>query len=232
MTKSLIRKFSILIGAKCFSSGIIQNYLVFIPPNLGAVIGLINGNLIECQKHIKNVTKSGSNFATTFVENHLLPDVSFNGHYLIEDNISIPKKVIKSNFLLNPQLRNVNPDFSLCNCLFGSVKLTKNADPDEQKYSSYNIQFDSLSEFWFTNARFGKNVIIFGADMSWPVHIGHKGRDILILDKWSTQELDDTTLTAEAIYPINFTKSNKIFLLNLYYEGSNSFLFVKQKILR
>ena len=68
--------------------------------------------------------------------------------------------------------------------------------------------------------------------MSWPVHIGHKGRDILILDKWSTQELDDTTLTAEAIYPINFTKSNKIFLLNLYYEGSNSFLFVKQKILR
>ena len=96
----MIRKFSILIGAKCFSSGIIQNYLVFIPPNLGAVIGLINGNLIECQKHIKNVTKSGSNFATTFVENHLLPDVSFNGHYLIEDNISIPKKVIKSNFLL------------------------------------------------------------------------------------------------------------------------------------
>ena len=38
--------------------------------------------------------------------------------------------------------------------------------------------------------------------------------------------LDDTTLTAEAIYPINFTKSGKRLALSLHYNGSNSFLFV------
>ena len=38
--------------------------------------------------------------------------------------------------------------------------------------------------------------------------------------------LDDTTLTAEAKYPISFTQSRKRFVLSLHYNGSNSFLFV------
>ena len=44
----------------------------------------------------------------------------------------------------------------------------------------------------------GKNVIIFGADMSSSVHIDNKEKDILILGEEPTQGLDDTTLTAEA----------------------------------
>ena len=40
----------------------------------------------------------------------------------------------------------------------------------------------------------GKNVIIFGADMSSLVHIVNKNKDILILGARSTQGLDDTTL--------------------------------------
>ena len=39
-------------------------------------------------------------------------------------------------------------------------------------------------------------------------------------------ELDDTTLTAEAIYLIHFTQTNKRFVLSLHYNGSNSILFV------
>ena len=50
----------------------------------------------------------------------------------------------------------------------------------------------------------GKNFIIFGVDMSISVHIDNKNKDILILGDGPTQRLDDTTLTAEAIYPINF----------------------------
>ena len=38
--------------------------------------------------------------------------------------------------------------------------------------------------------------------------------------------LDDTTLTAEAKYPISFTQPRKRFVLSLHYNGSNSFLFV------
>ena len=44
----------------------------------------------------------------------------------------------------------------------------------------------------------GKNVIIFGVDMSSSVHIDNKKRRILIFHIVQTQGLDDTSLTAEA----------------------------------
>ena len=62
--------------------------------------------------------------------------------------------------------------------------------------------------------------------MSSSVHITNKNKDILILGEGPTQGLDDTTLTAAAIYPINFTQSNKRFVLSLHHNGSNNFLFV------
>ena len=42
--------------------------------------------------------------------------------------------------------------------------------------------------------------------MSSSVHIDNKNKDVLILGDGPTQELDDTTLTAEVKYPINFTQ--------------------------
>ena len=72
----------------------------------------------------------------------------------------------------------------------------------------------------------GENIIIFGVNMSSSVHIGNENKDILILGEGPTQGLDDTTLTAEAKYPINFTQSGKRFILSLQYNGSNSFFFV------
>ena len=62
----------------------------------------------------------------------------------------------------------------------------------------------------------GKNVI-FGAHTSSSVHIHNKNKDILILGEGSTQGLDDTTLTAKAIYPINFTQLSIRFVFNLYF---------------
>ena len=56
-----------------------------------------------------------------------------------------------------------------------------------------------------TDGSLGKNVIIFGADMSSSVHIDNINKDILILGEKLTQGLDDTTLTAEGKYPVNFT---------------------------
>ena len=58
------------------------------------------------------------------------------------------------------------------------------------------------------------------------MHIDNKNKDILIVGEGQTQELDDATFTAEAIYPISFTQPNKRFLLSLHYNGSNSFLFI------
>ena len=62
--------------------------------------------------------------------------------------------------------------------------------------------------------------------MSSSVHIDNKGKCILILGKGPTQVLDNTTLTAEAQYSTNFSRSNRKFCLSLHYNGSNSFLFV------
>ena len=41
------------------------------------------------EENIENITKSDSNFALTFADHHLLPDISFDGHCLINNNISI-----------------------------------------------------------------------------------------------------------------------------------------------
>ena len=60
-----------------------------------------------------------------------------------------------------------------------------------------------------------KNVIMFGVDKSSFVHIDNKGKDILILGKGPTHELDGTTFTAEAKYTINLTQSRKGFVLSL-----------------
>ena len=61
---------------------------------------------------------------------------------------------------LGLQLRNLNTDFTLGNWLFGSVKLTRNADLDKNKYTGHGIGFDSRSEFLVTDGSYGKNVII------------------------------------------------------------------------
>ena len=167
----MINGYKILNGAKYFSWGIFQNYLVFMPAKkyIKYFSGTTRMNLWKSngmsEENIESITKSDSNFAPTFVDHHVLPDRNFNGHCLI--NVSIPKKITELYiyYLLNSQLRNSNTDFELNNWLFGFVKLTTNADLDKYKYSGYAIGFDSRSEFSFTDGSLGKNVIIFGAYM-------------------------------------------------------------------
>ena len=69
-----------------------------------------------------------------------------------------------------------------------------------------------------------KMSLFFGADMSSSVDNDNKGKYILIPGEEPTQGLDDTTLTAEVIYPINFTQPNKRFVLSLHYNGRDSFV--------
>ena len=53
---------------------------------------------------------------------------------------------------------------------------------------------------------------IFGADISSLVDIDNEKKDILIYGKGPTDGLEDTTLTAEKEYSINFTEQQKILL--------------------
>ena len=70
----------------------------------------------------------------------------------MKNDVSVPKKVINLyiSYKLNLQLRNLNTDLTLNNCLSVSVKLTKNIDLDLDKYnySGYRIGFDSSSEYF------------------------------------------------------------------------------------
>ena len=72
---------------------------------------------------------------------------------------------------------------TLVNCYFGAVSITKNADIDKNKYSGYGIGFDRTGVYLLPDGSFGRNVVIFGVDMSSSVHVNNKRKDILILGK-------------------------------------------------
>ena len=65
--------------------------------------------------------------------------------------------------------------------------------------------------------------------MSSSPHIDNKGKYILVLGRKQTQGLSGNSLTAEKMYSINFTVTQKKFCLSLHYNGSNSYLFVNHK---
>ena len=65
--------------------------------------------------------------------------LKFRGNYLKQENKALftPNNVVNLFIVyeLNRWSGDLNTDFTLKDCLFGSVKLTKNADPDKCKYS-------------------------------------------------------------------------------------------------
>ena len=155
--------------------------------------------------------------------------LNFSGDLLKQDKITYSLGPIVNIYVvyrLAP--RTNNSDVTLENCPFDAVKLTKNADIDKCKYSGCGIGFDSKGSFSHPSGGFGKNVVIFGADMSSFSHANNK-TSILLLGKDFIQGIDGTTIHAEKMYSTNFTVANKFFCLNLHYNGDNSCLFVNGK---
>ena len=121
---------------------------------------------------------------------------------------------------------NISSYPTLENYLFGAVSLTKNADIDRYKYSGYGIGFDRKGELSFGGRGFGRNCIIFGADMSSSSHANNRKSNIFVLGKDFVQRINGTTIYVEKLYSVNFTENNKKFCLSLHYNGANSYLFV------
>ena len=93
--------------------------------------------------------------------------IKFNGSFLNRFRPTIPHGDIVNIYLvyeITSDYKDINYP-TLENCLFGSVKWTKNADIDKYGYFRYGIGFDRQSSFSIGN-KIGKNVIIFGVDMS------------------------------------------------------------------
>ena len=137
--------------------------------------------------------------------------VKFTGSCLKQQKFPYTHKTIVNIYIvyeLGASTSNDN-DPTLKNCLFGAVTLTKNADIDKYGYSGYGIGFDRRSSFSFPGildlggrgfggfgGGLGKNVLIFGVDMSSSFQIDNNKKDILVLGKGTTQGLEHT-LTAE-----------------------------------
>ena len=106
--------------------------------------------------------------------------------------------------------------------------MTKNADVYQYKYSGYGIGLDRKGEFSFGNSGIGKNVIVFGVDVTNSSHADNRKNNILVLGKCFIQGINDTTIHAEKLYLINFTENNKKICLSLHYNGANSYLFINR----
>ena len=110
--------------------------------------------------------------------------VKFNGSCLKQDKAAYSQRTIANIYIAYDISKNYNISSypTLENSLFGAVSLTEHANIDQYKYSGYGIGFDRKGEFSFGNG-FGKNVIIFGADMSSSVYANNRTKNILVLGK-------------------------------------------------
>ena len=156
--------------------------------------------------------------------------VEFSGSCLKQDKVTFNHGKIVNIYIVYEISKSINiSDYpTLENCLFGAFTLTINADIDRYGYSGCAIGFDRHGSFSFPGTGLGRNVIIFGVDMSSSTKIDNRKKDILILGKGPTQGLEHT-LSAEKMYSINFTVPEKKFCLSLHYNGANSYLFVYGK---
>ena len=138
--------------------------------------------------------------------------LEFKGSCLKQDKAPFPpNNVVKlyTVYELNTWSQELSAEFTRKDCLFGAVKVTKNATPNKCSYSGYGIEFDSRSLFPIPNIDWGKNAIIFRFDMSSSVHANNKNKDNLILGRGQTKGLDNTSLTSVAEYFISFLKIRK-----------------------
>ena len=137
-------------------------------------------------------------------------------------------------YKLDPLASTRDKSYTIQNALFGAMQITKNAtDYDKNNYKGYGICFDERSEFGHTITESGhahttdtRNVLIFGADMSFSVHATNRANHIYLMGTGLTQGINDTTIYAEKSFYRNFTDFGKKFVLGLHYNGDNSYLFV------
>ena len=154
-------------------------------------------------------------------DNSLNPKVSyygakarleFRGSCLKQDKSTFNhRKIVNIYIVYELDKTQVKTHPTLLNCLFGAVSITKNPDIDKNKYSGCGIGFDRTSVYLLPDGSVGRNVVIFGVDMSSSAHahVGDKGKDISILGTGPTQGLGEHSLTAEKMYSINFTDNRK-----------------------
>ena len=136
-------------------------------------------------------------------------------------------------YKLDPIASSRDISFTIQNALFGAMQIAKDAtDKSKNIYKGYGICFDERSQFGhtiteggFTHTTNGRNVLIFGADMSFSVHATNRANHIYLMGEGLTQSINNTTIYVERNYYRNFTDPGKKIILSSHYNGDNSYLF-------
>ena len=164
--------------------------------------------------------------------------VHLSGNYFQQNKVIIPNNdnIINIYYVckLDPIASSRDTSVTIQNALFGVMQITKDAtDSDKNNYKGYGISFDERSQFGhaitedgITHTSNGRNILIFGADMSFSAHANNKANHTYLMGDGLTQCINDTTLYAEKKYFRNFTEPYFKFVLSLHYNGDDSYLFV------
>ena len=135
--------------------------------------------------------------------------VHLTGNHFQQNKVIIPNNNNAINIYCVYQLDSIassrDTSFTIQNALFGATQITENAtDSDKTNYKGYGICFDERSQFGHTITENGvtytsngRNVLIFGADMSFSAHATNKANHIYLMGDGLTQGINDTTIYAE-----------------------------------
>ena len=76
--------------------------------------------------------------------------VTCYGHYLKQDKVTFTTRAVLNFYIvyeINLWPLNLDSKFASLNSLVGTVRLTKNANPDKYSYPGYGIGFDIVGTF-------------------------------------------------------------------------------------
>ena len=223
-----------------------QIYLVY-DCNMGSFgFGLTSKDISEWKSTGIYNYSSDSNMNDFSNAKSNLPNLKNDGrmHVYLSDNHFQQNKVIIPNnnnainiycvYKLDTIASSRDTSFTIQDALSGAMQITKNAtDNSENNYKGYGICFDERSQFGHTitedgraHTTNGRNVLIFGVDMSFSAHATNRANRIYLMGNGLTQGINDTKLYVEKNYWRNFTDPGKRFIISLHYNGDESYFFV------
>ena len=133
-----------------------------------------------------------------FQQNNVLTTNNDNNDHVIHDNLINIYIVYK----LDP-ITSKDTTFTIQNALFGAMQITKKADTSKYNYKGYGICLDEIEESThvrkrgnFSDTTDGRNVIIFGVDMSFSKHANNKANNIYVMGKDYIEKINDTKIYA------------------------------------
>ena len=173
---------SCFIGKSHFEEDGTQDYLVFQPLSKYFKV-IANTNYVSSWKFrrlsvepIKAPATSSNSLTPALSYYGTKTGVKFSGSCLQQPKVTYSLGTIVIIYIVyelggsSPHVDDPTPK----NSFSGAVRLTKNADIDKNGYSGYEIGCIEDQVFLSPSGGFAENVIIFGADMSSPVHVDNK----------------------------------------------------------